>query len=284
LNRVTYPAKTDLLRKSAELRLKMIATHRAAGAGHLGSSLSIVEILAVLFHAYFRWNSEGENPNWGDRFVLSKGHAALGLYCVLDEVGKLGALDLKRFGQNGSPLEPHPNEAAVPTVHASTGSLGQGLSIGVGLALGSRLQMRSDRTFVVVGDGELNEGQIWEAMRSAAHLRLSNFILVLDDNGMQQDGPTPDILPVGDAVTAFEGMGWFCAAADGHDTESLTQALDTVLGDDVDRPKLIHATTVKGKGIEELEGKTESHYPPPMSDSDYALLAYMLGREGLRDF
>src|SRR6202040_3106685 len=149
---------------------------------------------AVIFGRHFRWRAPGE-PEWrGDRFILSKGHAAMALYCALGQIGQIDSSILQTFGCNGSQLEPHPNDSAEPSIHASTGSLGQGLSIGIGLALGGRLRCTTDRTFVVIGDGESNEGQIWEAARSAVALRLKNLIVVLDDNGMQQDGPTPNIM------------------------------------------------------------------------------------------
>src|SRR5579862_3272890 len=131
---------TDLATRCEQLRLSIIASHRDAGAGHLGSSLSLVEILTVLFHKYLRWPINGSQSVEGDRCVLSKGHAALGLYCALAAAGQLDSNRLKTFGRNGSPLEPHPNEHVEPAVHASTGSLGQGISIGVGMALGSRLR------------------------------------------------------------------------------------------------------------------------------------------------
>lgn len=257
----------------------MIRVHQHAGAGHLGSSLSIAEILAVVFLEHFRWRAEDEESWRGDRFVLSKGHAALGLYCALEAVGRLASDDLVTFGRNGSRLEPHPNESLVPGVHASTGSLGQGLSIGLGLALGSRLRGAADRSFVVIGDGEANEGQIWEAARCAAALRLDNLIVILDDNGMQQDGATGSIMPVPDLVTCWEAMGWSCLECDGHNSAEIATALDELTGCTVNAPRLLRCHTVKGRGIDFLEGKTESHYPPPLSDVDLSLVQYAIDRE-----
>jgi transketolase len=264
---------------SARLRLSMIKVHQRAGAGHLGSSLSIAEILAVVFLEHFRWRGEDEEPWRGDRFVLSKGHAALALYCVLEALGRLDPAELVTFGRNGSRLEPHPNESLVPGVHASTGSLGQGLSIGLGMALGSRLRRASDRSFVVIGDGEANEGQIWEAARCAAALRLDNLIVILDDNRMQQDGATDSIMPVPDLVTCWEAMGWSCLECDGHNCGEIAAALDELTGRTAEAPRLLRCHTVKGRGIDFLEGRTESHYPPPLADDDISLVQYAIDRE-----
>jgi transketolase len=211
----------------------------------------------------------------GDRFVLSKGHAALGLYCALEEFGQIPHRRLAEFGRSGARLEPHPNAALEPAVHASTGSLGQGLSIAAGMALGSRLQDRADRTFVIIGDGEANEGQIWEAARSAAFLRLSNLVVLLDENQLQQDGRMEDILPVTDLAAAWEGMGWRCTSTDGHDVEALDGALSELLACE-GQPKLLCARSIKGKGVPFLEGRPESHYPPPLSADDLTLVRYLI--------
>ena len=277
--RVTTLSTTDARELSDRLRLAIVQLHRRAGGGHLGSALSIVEILSAILTGPMRWQADSQPPTSGDRLVLSKGHAAMALYCALALDGRIDAADLLTFGHDGSPLEPHPNERALAAVHASTGSLGQGLSIGIGLALGARLLGSDDRTFVIVGDGELNEGQTWEAARSATALGLSNLIVVLDDNGMQQDGPTAEIMPVGDAAEAWERMGWICYACDGHDCTALGAAFETVMASPAHSPRLVHAHTIKGRGVAHLEGQTESHFPPPISDDDLALLRYMLEAE-----
>lgn len=270
--------RIDLRALSDQLRLSMLETHRVAGAGHLGSSLSIVEIMTVIFGRHLRSEIAGGDPACGDRFVLSKGHAALGLYCALALFGRIPAAKLATFGRNGAALEPHPNESTEPAVHASTGSLGQGLSIGVGLALGSRLRGDGDRTFVVIGDGEMNEGQIWEAVRSAAFLQLDNLVVVLDDNQMQQDGPTSEILPVPDALDCLRSIGWRVSECDGHDCDGLDAAIGAAIAASDPAPRLIRARTVKGRGVAFLEGKTESHYPAPLSADDIAMVRYALSR------
>jgi transketolase len=266
----------ELRALSDRLRLAVLEVHRRGGGGHLGSSLSVVEILAVLLDRHVTYAGPGEEPWRGDRLVLSKGHAALALYCALALTGHLELSRLATFGRQGSTLEPHPNEVLEPAMHASTGSLGQGLSIGVGLALGSRLRSTRDTTFVVIGDGEANEGQIWEAARCAATLRLTNLVVVLDDNGMQQDGPTGAIMPVPDLPSAWVAMGWSCAECDGHDCGALSATLTQLLESPAEGPRLLHARTVKGRGIAFLEGRTESHYPPPLSAEELALIRYTM--------
>ncbi len=261
---------------SRDLRLSVIETHCAAGGGHLGSSLSIVESLVVLFQNHFCWQPLEAQPWCGDRFVLSKGHAALALYCALVLFDRLDRRLLSTFGANGTPLEPHPNEKMIPGIHASTGSLGQGFSIAVGLALGSQLRGTPDRVFAIVGDGELNEGQTWEAARSAATLHLKNLFVILDDNRMQQDGPTPEIMPVADVLTSWKAMGWECLEVDGHDCTALDNGIRGLIHSTANSPKMLLAHTIKAKGIEFLEGRTESHFPPPLSPDDLAIVRYSL--------
>lgn len=263
----------DLEALANRIRWRILDQHHRSGAGHLGSSLSIVELLAVVLGQHFRWRSAPGAAD-GDRLVLSKGHAALGLYCALAEVGRLADEVLAGFGQSGAAAEPHPNERLVDSIDASTGSLGQGFSIGVGMALGARMRGRAATVFVIIGDGECNEGQVWEAARSAAHLRLANLVVLLDDNRMQQDGPTPDILPVDDAEDAFARLGWVTASCDGHDTRAIGDVL-AKLGENANAPKLVHAHTVKGRGVPFLEHRTESHYPPPLSPEELAMVRYM---------
>lgn len=274
----------ELRRAGLALRLRILDAHHRAGGGHLGSSLSLVELLTGLFRRHFRWGDDHENDlendleEVGDRFVLSKGHGALAYYSLLAELGRLEATALDEFSRNGSRLEPHPNETLLADVHASTGSLGQGLSIGIGLALGSRLRGDPCRTFVIIGDGECNEGQIWEGASCAPRLKLDNLVVLLDDNGMQQDGPTSEILPVGDIGRRWAALGWQTATCPGHDAEAIALRLGELLAVADGRPKLLHAQTVKGRGVDHLEGRVESHYPPPLSGSDLAMISYTLSR------
>jgi len=262
------------------IRWRILDQHHRSGAGHLGSSLSIVELLAVVLGRHYRWRS-APGAGDGDRFVLSKGHAALGLYCALAELGRLPEEVLAGFGGNGAAAEPHPNERLLDAVDAATGSLGQGFSIGVGMALGARMRGREATVFVLIGDGECNEGQVWEAARSAAQLRLGNLVVLLDDNLMQQDGPSPGILDVADLEDAFAGMGWVTAGCNGHDPQAVEDALTKLAGDPA-APKLVHARTVKGRGVPFLEHRTDSHYPPPLTGEELAMLRYLRQQEAAR--
>lgn len=266
------PVREDMLAAPAHrLRQLILETHHRCG-GHLGASLSIVEILAGLAGRLGagRYN---QDPG-GNHLILSKGHAALAFYCQLALEGRVSAAQLRQFAQDGADLEPHPNEQRLPSVGASTGSLGQGLSIGCGLALGALLTGRDSLTAVIIGDGEVNEGQIWEAAMSAAQLGLGNLLVVLDRNGMQQDGRMADILPCPDLASIWGAFGWVTESCDGHDPAALDQAFDALLAGPPDRPKLLVAHTVKGAGIAHLEGRTESHFPPPVSADDIALACY----------
>jgi transketolase len=260
------------------LRLTMLRAHAVAGQGHLGSSLSLVEILSGLFA---EGSFKHDTSTRGDRLVLSKGHAALGLYCALATAGLIPHAMLATFGQNGSALEPHPNERLLPEVSASTGSLGQGLSIGLGLAHGSRLNgCAHERTVVILGDGELNEGQPWEAAIAAPRLQLGNLLAIVDANGMQQDGTMADIMPIRDLAGAWSALGWQVHTIDGHDINAFVSLLAAIREVAHDKPKLVIAHTVKGRGVPFLENTVESHYPPPLDGAEIDLVAQMLTLEG----
>jgi transketolase len=268
-NPTNPPAVAELVLRARALRMSIIRTHAAAGQGHLGSALSIVEILIAIFASGINTGQAG-SPR-GDRVVLSKGHAALALYCVLAEAGMLDRKLLPLFGHNGSPLEPHPNELLLPVLHASTGSLGQGLSIGLGLSYGSRLAGVDESCFVILGDGELNEGQPWEAAIAAPYLRLGNLIAIVDANRMQQDGSMGTIMPLAGLSAAWKALGWRVEQVDGHDTSALVAAL-AIARRGGDCPTLIVAETIKCRGIPFLEGTVESHYPPPLDRAELALI------------
>jgi transketolase len=260
--------------RAARLRLTIVRAHAAAGEGHLGSSLSLVEILSGLF-AGDSFRNDGTSH--GDRLVLSKGHAALGLYCALAEAGMIPHEMLATFGQNGSALEPHPNEKLLPEVSVCTGSLGQGLSIGLGLAHGSRLNGRAnERTVVILGDGELNEGQPWEAAIAAPKLQLGNLLAIVDANGLQQDGTMAEIMPIRDIEGAWSALGWQVHAVDGHDVHTLVSLFAAIRDVAPDKPKLVIARTVKGRGVAFLENTIESHYPPPLDGAEITLVEQML--------
>lgn len=251
------------LKKTAwRLSRDIIDMTTRAGSGHPSSSLSAIDLLTVLyFGGVLRYDPQ--YPDWPerDRFILSKGHAAPALYAVLAEAGYFEPRLLSTLRQLNSPLEGHPNRRALPGVEASTGSLGQGLSIGLGHALAARLSGASYRVYVMIGDGEADEGQVWEASMAAAKYQADNLVAILDHNGYQQTGPVaevmPTLAPVDDKWLAF---GWQVVRVDGHDLAAILdtfRALERVRG----RPQLVIAHTQKGKGLSpfEREGENRKH-------------------------
>lgn len=260
---------TDLARLKAwakTIRKDIIDSTTAAGSGHPTSSLSGVEILVGLFFGgYLRFDPK--NPTWPqrDRFILSKGHAAPLLYAVLAETGYFPKEQLVTLRKLGSPLEGHPNVRRLPGIEASTGSLGQGLSIGVGHALATRLDGYDSRTFVMIGDGELGEGQIWEAAMSAQKYQLDNLVAIVDQNGFQQTGATADVLDLRPVAPRWEAFGWFAQEIDGHDQAAVLQALEKAR-QTKGRPSAIVARTVKGYPLSAaVLGKDANHHGKPLT-------------------
>ena len=244
------------------IRRQTIEQARRANVGHIGSALSIADILAVLYGGILQRSSADDRDR--DRFILSKGHAALALYCALHGTGGLSTAQLETYCSDGSTLGAHP-EHRLDGIDFSTGSLGQGLSVGAGAALAARLQGSSRHVFVLVSDAECNEGALWEAVMFAAHHRLGNLVAIVDDNGQQALGHTRDVLdlsPLGERWAAF---GWEVASVDGHDHEALKAALDPrrpVTGP----PRAVVARTTFGKGVSYMEGQIKWHYWPMSAD------------------
>lgn len=252
------------------IRRIVLDQSKRAGVGHIGSSLSVADVLATLYTDVLRLPSLRDPER--DRFVLSKGHAALALYAALHATGRLSAAELDTFCTDGTRLGVHP-ERALPGVDFSTGSLGQGLSMGAGAALAARLQGSSRRAFVLVSDAECNEGSVWEAVMFAAHHRLANLVVIVDVNGQQALGYTREVLDLAPLSRRFEAFGWEAVAVDGHDTAAMAAALgsfDTREG----RPHVLLAATVFGRGVSFMEGRIKWHYWP-MSDEEH--------RQALRD-
>ncbi len=260
-NRLGLRSGPDTL--AMEIRRVVIERSYEAHVGHIGSALSTAEILAVLFGSVLRGEPGDRNR---DRFVLSKGHAALALYGALRLTGRLPQSLLETFGSDGSLLGVHP-EPTIDGVDFGTGSLGQGLAIGAGTAMAARMQGRPSRSFVLLSDGELNEGAVWESVMFAAHHKLSNLIAVVDLNGQQAFGATSEVLNIPDLGSAFAAFGWDVRHADGHDERALTDALDVTVS--VGRPRVVIATTVFGRGVSFMEGQLEWHYLP-LNDEQYA--------------
>jgi transketolase len=256
---------SELEKTSCRLRVEILKMLNTAKSGHTGGSLSAIDILTVLYFRQMR--HDPSNPLWGgrDRFVLSKGHAAPALYACLAEAGYFPREDLKNLRRLGSHLQGHPDMNKTPGVEVCTGSLGQGLSQAVGLALAARLQKSASRVFCLLGDGELQEGQVWEAAMAAAHYRLDNLVAIIDQNGLQIDGEVAKVMGVAPLGPKFLAYNWHVLEVDGHDIGAICQALDDA-EHSKDQPTMIIARTVKGKGVPFFEHKASYHGVPPSDD------------------
>jgi transketolase len=240
---------------SAALRRWIIEQSRASNVGHIGSALSIVDIVSALWGAVMVRPGTADADR--DRFVLGKGHAALALYGALRWNGLMSEATFATYCRDGSYLGAHP-DLALPGVDVATGSLGQGLSIGCGLAYGLRLKRSPARVFVLVSDAECNEGQVWEAAMFAAHHKLNNLTVVVDLNGSQALGPTRDILSLSSLADRWRAFGWRAEETDGHNAGGLVELLDAPSGEP--RPHAVMARTVLGKGVSFMEHRVEWHY------------------------
>ena len=258
----------ELQAKAKVIRRDIITSTTTAASGHPTSSLSAADIATALyFGGILRYDPK--NPTWPgrDKFILSKGHAAPLLYAVLAEAGYFPTDQLNTLRKIGSPLEGHPNMRRLPGVEASTGSLGQGLSIGVGAALAARLDQTDARIYVMTGDGELGEGQVWEACMSAAKYRLDNLCLIVDQNGYQQTGATQEVLDLRPLVPRFESFGWFAQEINGHDMNEVLQAFDKA-SQIKGKPSAIVARTIKGYPIHVLLPKDPNHHGKPLTKEE----------------
>ena len=257
--------KAELSGVCRQMRRDIINMTANAGSGHPGGSLSAVELMASVFYNHMR--IDPENPRWADRdrFVLSKGHAAPCYYAVLAELAFISRDEFKNFRQLHSILQGHPDCKKVPGVDASTGSLGQGCSIAVGMALGAKVQGKDTKVFTLLGDGECQEGQIWEALMSAAHYKLDNLTVVIDNNGLQIDGSNDEVMSLGDLAAKTRAFGLeTIEVADGNDLEQVLAALnaETPAG----KPKCIISHTVKGKGVSFMENQVGWHGKAPNAE------------------
>ena len=264
--------REDLAKIANQIRIDIIKETNAAGSGHPGGSLSATDILTVLY--FDKMNVDPDNPRDPDRdrFVLSKGHIAPGLYATLAERGFFPVEDLLTLRKADSHLQGHPNMNDTPGVDMSTGSLGQGLSVANGMALAGKLDGRDYYVYVIMGDGEIQEGQIWEAAMSAGHYHLDNLIAFVDHNGLQIDGPNDQVMtvnPIGDKFAAF---GWNVIGIDGHDLEAISDAVDAAKAQK-GKPTVIVAETVKGKGVSFMENQVGWHGTAPNAEQAAAALA-----------
>lgn len=247
------------------IRIEIVKMLAKAGSGHTGGSLSAADIVACLY--FYKMRHKPENPKWHerDRFVLSKGHAAPVLYAALALSGYFDIALLDTLRRINSPLQGHPCCKSLPGVEVSTGSLGQGLSVANGMALGLRLDGLNSRVYCLLGDGEIQEGQVWEAAMSASHYRLDNLCAIVDNNDLQIDGACSEVMNIYPIDKKFQAFGWNVLNINGNEVEEIVSALDEaekVKG----KPTVIVAKTVKGKGVSIFEGKAEYHGVAPTAE------------------
>lgn len=269
---MNYENLTLIANKMRKNILKMI---HSANSGHPGGSLSAVEIVTYLY--FKEMNIDSPNDENRDKFILSKGHGAPVLYSVLMEKGFIGKELMSTLRQIDSKLQGHPDMKKLPGVEASTGSLGQGLSIANGIALANKLDNKKSRVFALLGDGEVQEGMVWEAAMLAAHYNLDNLTAILDHNGLQIDGRNDDVMKVEPLDKKWESFGWHVIKADGHDFKSLENAFEErkkITG----QPTIIIAETIKGKGVSFMEDKSGWHGKAP-NDEELATALNELGGE-----
>ncbi len=267
----------DLEEKARLLRRHVIVQTAAAASGHPGGSLSAADIVTALYFRVLRGldPANPRNPD-RDRFVLSKGHVCPVLYAALAEKGFIPREELMTFRKLHSRLQGHPDMTKVPGVEASAGSLGQGLSMAVGMALAAKLDGRSYRVYCLLGDGECQEGQVWEAAMSAAHYKLDNLVAIVDRNGLQIDGPTEEVMSLGDLVAKWRAFGWHALEIDGHSFPEILAAFEEAAAT-TGRPTAIVARTVKGKGVSFMENAVEWHGVAPNAEQRDLALAELGG-------
>jgi transketolase len=260
--------RTELEAIARRLRRNIVISTTTAGSGHPSTSLSMVEIVTVLyFGGILRYDTGNPHDPNRDRFILSKGHGAPGLYAVLAEAGYFPVEDLKTLRKLGSALEGHPNMCRLAGVEASTGSLGQGFSIGIGHALAARMDGRDYRVYVMVGDGESEQGQVWEAAMFAGNHHLDNLTLIVDRNGYQQTAAVDEVQPLDPLDGKLEAFGFAARGIDGHSLDEVSDAFRwarTVAG----KPQAIIARTVKGKGVSLLESTPEKWHGKAIPDDE----------------
>lgn len=251
----------ELEQKAKEIRKLTIQAFGSLGEGHVGGALSIVEVLTILYFRYMRIDPENPRKEDRDRLVLSKGHAGPALYATLALRGYFPADWLDTLNRGGTRLPSHCDMNLTPGIDMTTGSLGQGISAAIGLTLGNRLNGIDRTVYLIIGDGESDEGQIWEGAMAAAHYSLSNMIAFTDYNKMQIGGYTDEIMSLGDLDAKWKAFGWFTQHCDGHSFKELAQAIDAA-HQEKERPSMIILDTIKGKGASFAEGDFTNHYMP----------------------
>ena len=260
MTQVQLGPDAELIRERAQfVREETVRLISIAKTGHYASAFSAAEIIATLYYGVMHLR-RGE-PSWPDRdrFLMGKGHAAVGVYPVLADLGFIDRAVLDQYTRLGNPLGDHPDMRRVPGIDFSSGSLGHALSAGLGMALAGRMTQRDFRVFVLLGDGELQEGQVWEAALSAAHHRAGSLIAIVDRNRFSLDGEVDEVMGIEPVRAKWEAFGWQTVEVDGHDPARLLHTLGALRDQPADRPSVVIATTVKGKGISYMESEPGWH-------------------------
>ncbi len=268
---------TDLKSLARDMRVDIIRMIEAAGNGHPGGSLSVIDLLTVLYWKFLK--HDPKKPDWAerDRFILSKGHACPALYAVMSKRGYFPHDELLTLRKLGSPLQGHPDRMRLPGIEFSTGSLGQGLSVGVGMALAAKMDKKEWKTYVVLGDGEMQEGQNWEAFMSAPKWKLDNLVMIVDHNNGQIDGPVDQVMNIEPLTDKLKSFGWDVQAIDGHDLAAIETALKNAQAAG-GKPHAIVAKTIKGKGVSFMENNIAWHgNAPKKEDADKAVKEILNG-------
>ena len=279
MNREATPGQSSSLERTANAIRKMVLKMvYKAQSGHLGGSFSAAEIVTALYFSEMR--IDPENPAWPDRdrLVPSKGHCAPAIYAALVLRGVIPREALDDLRQTGCILQGHPCMKTVPGIDISTGSLGHGLSLGLGMALGARLKKRDFHVYVLLGDGELNEGQNWEAAMAASKFRTSNLTAIVDRHRVQLDGPTEDIMPLEPLAEKWQAFNWGVLKADGHDVEAVVKTLHRARAD-TRGPVVVIADTIKGKGVSFMENSHLWHGRPPTREEFERALSELGGED-----
>lgn len=269
-----YPAKADqeyLSLFSRQIRKDIILTTFAAGSGHPGGSLSSADMMSCLFVNHLAHRPS--QPKWEDRdyVIFSKGHVSPLLYSLFVETGYYDRDLLASFRSFGSPFQGHPASTRLDAVEVSSGSLGQGLSVGVGIALGLKQQGKKNKVYVLCGDGESQEGQIWEAVMAGAHYHLDNLILFFDYNNLEIDGWVEDVMGIAPVKDKFEAFNWIPFEVNGHDLNEIHEAIKNTR-EQIDRPSVIIGKTIKGKGVSYMENEADWHGKAPNIEQTLAAL------------
>ena len=254
--------KHEIYERAINIRKEILKLSFEASSGHPGGSLSIADIITVLYFSEMRVNLNSEKDLNRDRFVLSKGHSAPALYAVLKEKGFLSDEDMKNFRQVNGILQGHPDMKHIKGVDMTTGSLGQGISAAVGMAIAGKLDNKEYRVYCALGDGEIEEGQVWEAAMSASHYKLDNLCVIVDNNNLQIDGTIVEVMNSYPIDEKFKAFGFHVINIDGHNIEEIQNAFDEAKKCK-GRPTAIIAKTIKGKGVSYMENKVEWHGKAP---------------------